>query len=258
MRLLECLGGSQEVRPCGMRWIQRAAAAQQAPRARDGQRLHRSPQRARQSGPHALASEVAAANAERSSALGCKPGGRGEGGCTRERREERDDGEGDRDGDGELGRRQLRNHLPPGCQTSVMYLIYLSQRWQRALLAEHETPFFVEIGMDFGDVVAARSSQQPTSGRRPSSIDAADIWKAAAADALAAEPPPPKTGWDSVIHKRGKNPSKRTEQVHRFGSFRTYFRLHGSAIFHRSVVSRSLVASAMAESAYYLNRCPAL
>ena len=96
MRLLECLGGSQEVRPCGMRWIQRAAAAQQPPRARDGQRLHRSPHRARQSGPHALASEVAAANAERSSALGCKSGGRGEGGCTTER-EERDDGDGDRD-----------------------------------------------------------------------------------------------------------------------------------------------------------------
>ena len=245
MRLLECLGGSQEVRPCGMRWIQRAAAAQQAPRARDGQRLHRSPQRARQSGPHALASEVAAANAERSSALGCKSGGRGEGGCTRER-EERDDGDGDRDGDEHRKNLQdggkLRSEISPS----------------RALLAEHRNSVFFGIGMDFGDVVAARSSQQPTSGRRPSSIDAADIWKAAAADALAAEPPPPKTGWDSVVHKRGKNPSKRTEQVHRFGSFRTYFRLHGSAIFHRSVVSRSLVASAMAESAYYLNRCPAL
>lgn len=137
MRLLECLGGSQEVRPCGMRWIQRAAAAQQAPRARDGQRLHRSPQRARQSGPHALASEVAAANAERSSALGCKPGGRGEGGCTRERREERDDGEGDRDGDGELGRRQLRNRgFYNQCVSYIVYLSYISAR-HRALLAEH-------------------------------------------------------------------------------------------------------------------------
>ena len=244
MRLLECLGGSQEVRPCGMRWIQRAAAAQQPPRARDGQRLHRSPHRARQSGPHALASEVAAANAERSSALGCKPGGRGEGGCTRERREERDDGD-DGDDDGELG----------GGNCGCPICFSPSRPPGRTL---KKLRFFVEIGMDFGDVVAARSSQQPTSGRRPSSIDAADIWKAAAADALAAEPPPPKTGWDSVVHKRGKNPSKRTEQVHRFGSFRTYFRLHGSAIFHRSVVGRSLVASAMAESAYYLNRCPAL
>lgn len=107
--------------------------------------------------------------------------------------------------------------------------------------------------MDFGDVVAARSTQQPASGRRPSGVDVSEIWKAAAADALAAEPPPPKTGWDSVVHKRGKNPSRRTEQVHRFGSFRTYFRLHGSAIFHKSVVGRSLVAAAMAESAYYAN-----
>ena len=250
MRLLECLGGSQEVRPCGMRWIQRAAAAQQPPRARDGQRLHRSPHRARQSGPHALASEVAAANAERSSALGCKSGGRGEGGCTRER-EERDDGDGDRDG--ARAERTCRTEASCGTKALRYKLRHRAPCWPNI-----ETPFFLEIGMDFGDVVAARSSQQPTSGRRPSSIDAADIWKAAAADALAAEPPPPKTGWDSVVHKRGKNPSKRTEQVHRFGSFRTYFRLHGSAIFHRSVVGRSLVASAMAESAYYLNRCPAL
>ena len=142
MRLLECLGGSQEVRPCGMRWIQRAAAAQQAPRARDGQRLHRSPQRARQSGPHALASEVAAANAERSSALGCKPGGRGEGGCTRERREERDD-DGDRDRDGELGLAG-GNCGTDSRSTSSVYLISIYQflgiapSWPNI----EETPFF--------------------------------------------------------------------------------------------------------------------
>ena len=98
MRLLEARNGRQEVRPCGRRRVQRAAAAQQAARAQDRQRLRRSPERAGQSGLHALASEVAAADAEWSSALGCEPGGGGEGGRTRER-EERDDGEGDRDGD---------------------------------------------------------------------------------------------------------------------------------------------------------------
>ena len=104
--------------------------------------------------------------------------------------------------------------------------------------------------MDFGDVDAARAAN----ARQP---DVADVWKAAAADALAAESPPPKTGWDSVVHKRVKHPSKHTEQLHRFGSFRTYFRRHGSAIFHRAVVGRSLVAAVMAESAYYANRCAA-
>ena len=105
-------------------------------------------------------------------------------------------------------------------------------------------------GMDFGDVDAARVA----TGRQP---DVTDVWKAAAADALAAEPPPPKTGWDSVVHKRVKHRSKHTEQLHRFGSFRTYFRRHGSAIFHRAVVGRSLVASIVAETAYYANRCAA-
>lgn len=105
-------------------------------------------------------------------------------------------------------------------------------------------------GMDFGDVDAARMATR----RQP---DVTDVWKAAAADALAAEPPPPKTGWDSVVHKRVKHRSKHTEQLHRFGSFRTYFRRHGSAIFHRAVVGRSLVASIVAETAYYANRCAA-
>ena len=104
--------------------------------------------------------------------------------------------------------------------------------------------------MDFGDVDAARAAN----ARQP---DVADVWKAAAADALAAESPPPKTGWDSVVHKRVKHPSKHTEQLHRFGSFRTYFRRHGSAIFHRAVVGRSLVASIVAESAYFANKCAA-
>jgi hypothetical protein len=105
--------------------------------------------------------------------------------------------------------------------------------------------------MDFGDVVAARVTTQPEKK------DVADIWRAAAADALAAEPPPPKTGWDSTLmgQKQASKRSKRTDQVHRFGSFRTYFRMHGSAIFHKMVVSRSLVAAAMAESAYYANMC---
>ena len=261
MRLLEARGGRDGIRSCGRRRIQGAAAAQRAPRAR--QRLRRPPQRACQSSPHALASESSAADAEQSSALGCKSGGRGEGGCTRER--EKSDDDRDSDGDGELGAggelpaddvclalTSARIVLARGLAAASLRLPNRAPCWQNCyFVSDLASGRPSASGMDFGDVVAARVTTQPEKK------DVADIWRAAAADALAAEPPPPKTGWDSTLmgQKQTSKRSKRTDQVHRFGSFRTYFRMHGSAIFHKMVVSRSLVAAAMAESAYYANMC---
>ena len=78
------------------------------------------------------------------------------------------------------------------------------------------------------------------------------VWKAPAADASAA--PQAQTGLSRVIKKRGKTQTKHVTVSPHFGSFRTYFRVHGSAIFHRSVVVRSLFAAGCAEAAYFVNR----
>ena len=106
-----------------------------------------------------------------------------------------------------------------------------------------------------GARMATRTLSNRITTRTLSKADIADVWKAAAADATeAAAVLPSKTGWNRVIKERANTQTRHMETIHRFGSFRTYFRIRGSAIFHKSVVLRSLLASALAESAYYANR----